>query len=210
MRTRMPRRPTPGPRRPLQPPQPGGGPATPAEITSVYRRVVCACHPNTSAHPDRERLAAVLAAYHPLRDQRHDCDRHATHPQQPQKIRKPPGGTTISVRVHYPDTRRVPDLRAGPVSHYPLGTYSNLPRYPRHARAHPYVRVLRIGGVNKRGARPNGRAPSRGNEPVLTPMYAELSWRSPPSRPFLNLLRVSRVPALALPRASASEPVHRL
>src|SRR5438105_3481420 len=33
-----------------------------------------------------------------------------------------------------------------------------------------------------------GPTPFRGNEPVLTPMYAEISRRSPPSRPFLNLL----------------------
>jgi hypothetical protein len=31
--------------------------------------------------------------------------------------------------------------------------------------------------------------PLRGNEPVLNLMYAKKSWRPPPSRPFLNLLR---------------------
>ena len=42
--------------------------------------------------------------------------------------------------------------------------------------------------VKKGGPGRMAGAPFRGNEPVLTPMYAEISWRSPPSRPFLNLL----------------------
>ena len=55
----------------------------------------------------------------------------------------------------------------------------------------------------KKGARPNGRAP-RGNEPVLTPMYAERSRRPPPSRLFLNLLLFLVHLPLASPRASVS------
>ncbi|NKQ59036.1 J domain-containing protein [Amycolatopsis sp. K13G38] len=38
-----------------------------AEITAAYRRAVRDCHPDT-AHPDRDRLATVIAAYHHLRD----------------------------------------------------------------------------------------------------------------------------------------------
>lgn len=54
------------------------------------------------------------------------------------------------------------------------------------------------------GPDPIGPGPLRGNEPVLTPMYASLSRRPPPSRPFLNLLRSLCTYSLALPRASAS------
>jgi hypothetical protein len=47
----------------------------------------------------------------------------------------------------------------------------------------------RVVWLGKGGPVRSGRAPFRGNEPVLIPMYALTSWRSPPSRPFLNLLR---------------------
>ncbi len=49
------------------------------------------------------------------------------------------------------------------------------------------TRLGRAPTVRRKRARPNGRA-LRGNEPVLIPMYAEMSRRPPPSRPFLNLL----------------------
>lgn len=73
--------------------------ATPAEISAAYRAAVRACHPDT-AHPDRDRLAAVIAAYRQLRQSR------------------PSGGQSIPVRVHTPRTPD-PDLRAGPVRRHP-------------------------------------------------------------------------------------------
>ena len=79
--------------------------ASAAEIAAAYRRAVRACHPDT-AHPDRERLAAVLAAYRLLRDQ--DVRRPAERPAR-----------TIPVRVHpYAGA----DLRAGPVRRHPPGS----------------------------------------------------------------------------------------
>jgi predicted carbohydrate-binding protein with CBM48 len=54
------------------------------------------------------------------------------------------------------------------------------------------VPVGASGSVNANGCTGRGPGPTagplRGNEPVLIPMYAEMSRRSPPSRPFLNLL----------------------
>ena len=55
--------------------------------------------------------------------------------------------------------------------------------------------------AHRKGARPNGRAPER-DEPVLIPMYAETSWRPPPSRPFLDLLCFPLCTALAPPLRS--------
>lgn len=79
--------------------------ASTAEITAAYRRAVRACHPDT-AHPDRDRLAAVIAAYRQLRD------------QQPPPAQ--PHGQDIPVRVHRPTTPpATPDLRAGPVRRHP-------------------------------------------------------------------------------------------
>jgi hypothetical protein len=56
----------------------------------------------------------------------------------------------------------------------------------------PFAMPLHSGFVSTNRVHKRGPAewpgPSRGNEPVLTPMYASMSWRPPPSRPFLNLL----------------------
>lgn len=65
-------------------------------------------------------------------------------------------------------------------------------------------------GAQKNGARPNGRAPLRGNEAVLTAMYAEMSRRPPPSRPFLNLLCSLCTPAHCAASCERSWTVHRL
>lgn len=80
--------------------------ATAAEITTAYRRAVRTCHPDAPC-PDRQRLAAVIAAYRHLRD--HDTLSPA----------KPSRGQEIPVRIH-PDTPApAPDLRAGPVRRHP-------------------------------------------------------------------------------------------
>ncbi|WP_037362322.1 J domain-containing protein [Amycolatopsis orientalis] len=76
--------------------------ATEAEITTAYRRAVRACHPDT-AHPDLDRLAAVLEAYRQLR---------------PPPTRESSAAQEIPVRRHRPAPRR-PDLRAGPVRRHP-------------------------------------------------------------------------------------------
>ena len=76
--------------------------ATPAEISAAYRSAVRACHPDTP-HPDRDRLAAVLAAYRQLRRQQAQPDSQ---------------GQRIPVRVHTARTP-TPDLRAGPVRRHP-------------------------------------------------------------------------------------------
>lgn len=81
----------------------GIGPdATPAEISAAYRSAVRACHPDT-ANPDRDRLAAVIAAYRQLRQH-----------QEPTAGQ----GQRIPVRVHTP-REPTPDLRAGPVRQHP-------------------------------------------------------------------------------------------
>lgn len=84
--------------------------ATDAEITAAYRRLVRAHHPD-GPHPDRDRLAAVLAAYHAL----HDRGRS----QPPDE--RPAGATRIPVRVHRRVDRQAPEpeLRAGPVRRHP-------------------------------------------------------------------------------------------
>ncbi|QRP42819.1 J domain-containing protein [Amycolatopsis sp. FDAARGOS 1241] len=80
--------------------------ANAAEITAAYRRAVRDCHPDT-ARPDRDRLAAVIAAYRHLRDH---------HPQPPATgHRHSPHAHEIPVRVHPRTTPPTPDLRAGPV-----------------------------------------------------------------------------------------------
>lgn len=80
-----------------------------AEIAAAYRSAVRACHPDT-AHPDRDRLAAVIAAYRQLRD-------HEPQPLAEQRARSS-HGHDIPVRVHR-TAARAPDLRAGPVRHHP-------------------------------------------------------------------------------------------
>lgn len=87
--------------------------ASSAEITAAYRRAVRACHPD-APHPDRDRLAAVIAAYRQLRNQpRNQLGDHEARPGSSR-------GTDIPVRVHHrspvpPDS----DLQAGPVRHHP-------------------------------------------------------------------------------------------
>lgn len=88
--------------------------ASHSEITTAYRRAVRACHPD-AAHPDRERLAAVIAAYQLLRDP----DRRATHHQHPQPTQPMHQASTIPVRVHRTTPAHQADLRAGPVRYHP-------------------------------------------------------------------------------------------
>ena len=91
---------------------PGAGSA---EITAAYRRAVRACHPDTP-HPDRDRLAAVLAAYRQLRDRLDDQDPSSPAGPHPASAR----GTAVPVRVHHRTVRSSePDLRAGPVRRHP-------------------------------------------------------------------------------------------
>ena len=87
--------------------------ASQSEVTTAYRRAVRACHPD-GAHPDRERLAAVIAAYHLLRDP----DHRAAHDRRHQPARTTHHTTTISVPVHR-TTPQQPYLRVGPVRYHP-------------------------------------------------------------------------------------------
>jgi len=87
--------------------------ASQSEVTTAYRRAVRACHPD-GAHPDRERLAAVIAAYHLLRDP----DRRAAHDRHHQASRTMHQASTIPVRVHR-TTPQQPYLRVGPVRYHP-------------------------------------------------------------------------------------------
>lgn len=78
-----------------------------AEIAAAYRRAVRACHPDTP-HPDRDRFAAVIAAYQHLRG--HDARQPAGHHQHTSRA------GDIPVRVHAHTTRPPPPaLWAGPV-----------------------------------------------------------------------------------------------
>lgn len=54
----------------------------------------------------------------------------------------------------------------------------------------------RQGVIRKKGPGRMAGPLFRGNEPVLIPMYAKDSWRPPPSRPFLYLLRSLVYPSL--------------
>ncbi|MFI5614078.1 J domain-containing protein [Amycolatopsis sp. NPDC051903] len=80
------------------------------EITAAYRRAVRDCHPD-APHPNRDRLAAVIAAYRRLRDH------HAQQSTEPP--RHPTHGRDIPVRVHPRATPPAPDMRAGPVRRHP-------------------------------------------------------------------------------------------
>jgi curved DNA-binding protein CbpA len=85
--------------------------ASTAEIAAAYRRAVRACHPDTP-HPDRDRLAAVIAAYRQLRSR--DAQQPAGHRQHPSP------GRDIPVRVHARTTPPPrPDLWVGPVRRHP-------------------------------------------------------------------------------------------
>jgi DnaJ-class molecular chaperone len=89
--------------------------ASSAEITAAYRRAVRACHPDTP-HPDRDRLAAVIAAYRHLCGQRNNQDAHPPAGHQQRSAH----AIDIPVRVHHDSTPpHYPDLRAGPVRHHP-------------------------------------------------------------------------------------------
>lgn len=87
--------------------------ASSAEITAAYRRALRACHPDTP-HPDRDRLASVIAAYRQLRNQpRPPRDDRETRPQSSR-------GIDIPVRVHHHGPALpAADLRAGPVRRHP-------------------------------------------------------------------------------------------
>ena len=86
--------------------------ASTAEIAAAYRRAVRACHPDTP-HPDRDRLAAVIAAYRQLRSR--DAQQTAGYHQHSSP------GRDIPLRVHPHTTQPLtaPDLRAGPVRRHP-------------------------------------------------------------------------------------------
>jgi curved DNA-binding protein CbpA len=93
--------------------------ASSAEITAAYRRAVRACHPD-APHPDRDRLAAVIAAYRQLRNQPRDHlgdqDAHSPSAHRPPSSR----AADIPVRVHHRSPAPPePDLRAGPVRRHP-------------------------------------------------------------------------------------------
>ncbi|QRP44741.1 J domain-containing protein [Amycolatopsis sp. FDAARGOS 1241] len=87
---------------------PNGGAA---EITAAYRRAVRDCHPD-APHPDRDRLAAVIAAYRQLRD-------HPARQATDEPRRHPTHGRDVPVRVHPRTTPPAPDVRAGPVHRHP-------------------------------------------------------------------------------------------
>ncbi|MBB5157296.1 J domain-containing protein [Saccharopolyspora phatthalungensis] len=90
--------------------------ASSAEITAAYRRAVRACHPDTP-DPDRDRLAAVIAAYHRPRDQFREQEEHPPARGHPWSSAR---GVEIPVRVHPRDPPPAePDLRAGPVRRHP-------------------------------------------------------------------------------------------
>jgi curved DNA-binding protein CbpA len=59
-----------------------------AEIAAAYRRAVRACHPDTP-HPDRDRLAAVIAAYRQLRSR--DTQQPDRAPPAPTPSARHPG-----------------------------------------------------------------------------------------------------------------------
>ncbi|NKQ52873.1 J domain-containing protein [Amycolatopsis sp. K13G38] len=80
--------------------------AGPAEITAAYRRAVRDCHPDT-AHPDRDRLAAVIAAYRRLRGR---ASRRKSGPEP-----RTCSGEPVPVRVRRAESPPPPGLRAGPV-----------------------------------------------------------------------------------------------
>jgi hypothetical protein len=79
--------------------------ASQAEIAAAYHRAVRACHPDANPGEDPVRLAAVIAAYHALRQTA----------ESPAKQETRTGGTPVPVRVHRTPPGRDPDLRAGPV-----------------------------------------------------------------------------------------------
>lgn len=89
--------------------------ASSVEIAAAYRRAVRACHPDTS-DPDRDRLAAVIAAYRQLRDQSGDQAAYPSGGHHPRSAR----AADIPVRVHHRSAPTSdPDLRAGPVRRHP-------------------------------------------------------------------------------------------
>ncbi|MFD8497439.1 J domain-containing protein [Amycolatopsis sp. NPDC059657] len=82
--------------------------ATPCQITTAYRTLIRALHPDTRHDPaDSARLADVITAYALLRDPRrraaYDREHPATSPAR-----------TVT-RSHRPNPRRRNDIWAGPV-----------------------------------------------------------------------------------------------
>ncbi|TDP96472.1 J domain-containing protein [Labedaea rhizosphaerae] len=89
--------------------------AGPEHIAAAYRRALRDCHPDRysgTAHPDRDRLARVIAAYRQLRER-------TAHTGDDEPARQ---GHRIPVRIHTADTAHnnaSPHLRAGPVRRHP-------------------------------------------------------------------------------------------
>jgi hypothetical protein len=94
--------------------------AGPEHIAAAYRRALRDCHPDTS-HPDRDRLARVIAAYRQLRERGTGTGGTRADDEPARR------GHRIPVRVHtvHPtetgDTAGTtsPHLRAGPVRRHP-------------------------------------------------------------------------------------------
>ncbi|WP_372476742.1 DnaJ domain-containing protein [Pseudonocardia terrae] len=119
--------------------------ATAAEITAAYRRAVRDCHPD-APHPDRERLAAVIAANHRLRDQLADRpSEHQRHPETRPETR-PTGGRDIpvGVRLHIAaHTRSARRSRPAPPRPAPITPTA------RGARPAPAVGDQQVGWVRR-------------------------------------------------------------
>ena len=104
--------------------------ASPAEITSVYRRLVRGLHPDTLAThgpADPVRLAEVMAAYEVL------CRPYRRASYDEGRRRPAEGGVTIPVRrIERDRPRPHPDvwLRAGPVRRHHPGTSDVLSCFP--------------------------------------------------------------------------------
>lgn len=121
--------------------------ASPAEITSAYRRRVRDLHPDSregDATADATGLADVFAAYRVLRDPEQRASYDASGRQDTRRHR-PVGGVRIPVRYieRDPPSDTTTWLRAGPVGLDPQPSRGAGPA-PRAARFEPPPDLLRV------------------------------------------------------------------
>ena len=121
--------------------------ATPAEVTSAYRRLARAVHPDRSAHDDAGARFALLAeAYRTARQVARQVEGaaaphtapHAAPHAAADRAPEPPGARAAAPRPATAATASTPPIVVGPVHVTPTGTSTSAHRPTRRPSSWPW------------------------------------------------------------------------